>query len=55
MHSQGNLTWPDRALGLDCDPGEGIGVEISELYLELTDLKKKKIASSFFCLESQFH
>ena len=53
MHSQGNLTWPGRALGLDCGP------EISELHLELTDLKKKKekkkTASSFYCLVSQFH
>lgn len=51
----GNLTWPDRALGLDCDSGGGIGFEISELHLEHTDLKKKKTASSFYCLESQFH
>ena len=55
MHSQANLTWPDRALGLDCDPGGGIGFEISEFHLEHTDLKKKKTASSFYCLESQFH
>ena len=54
MHSQGNLTWPDRARGLDYGPGAGIGFEISDLHLELTD-PKKTTASSFYYLESQFH
>ena len=36
-------------------PVEALVFEISEFDLEHTDLKEKKSASSFYCLESQFH